>query len=133
MNTSCCGNTSDSDEFSTLPIGVKALIGSTLTIIALIAVGGNLLVLLAVFLNKSLRTVTNYFIVSLAFADLLLGILVLPFAIALLVERKWIFGKTLCDIWACTDVVLCTASICSLCAISVDRHIGVTRPLHHQV
>lgn len=34
-----------------------------------------------------------------------------------------------CDIWAAIDVLCCTASIFSLCVISIDRYIGVTRPL----
>lgn len=40
--------------------------------------GGNVLVCLSVYLEKALKTTTNYFIVSLAFADLLLALLVLP-------------------------------------------------------
>lgn len=39
---------------------------------------GNVLVCLSVYLEKALKTTTNYFIVSLAFADLLLAVLVLP-------------------------------------------------------
>lgn len=40
--------------------------------------GGNVLVCLSVYMEKALKTTTNYFIVSLAFADLLLAVLVLP-------------------------------------------------------
>lgn len=40
--------------------------------------GGNVLVCVSVYLEKALKTTTNYFIVSLAFADLLLALLVLP-------------------------------------------------------
>ena len=36
-----------------------------------------------------------------------------------------------CDVWAALDVLCCTASILSLCAISIDRYVGVTRPLQH--
>lgn len=39
---------------------------------------GNVLVCISVYLEKALKTTTNYFIVSLAFADLLLAVLVLP-------------------------------------------------------
>ena len=41
------------------------------------------------------------------------------------------FGPTFCDIWAAVDVLCCSASIMSLCVISIDRYIGVTRPLQH--
>lgn len=53
-----------------------ALIFGVLLIV--IIAGGNVLVCLSVYLEKALKTTTNYFIVSLAFADLLLAVLVLP-------------------------------------------------------
>lgn len=53
-----------------------ALIFGILLIIVII--GGNVLVCLSVYMEKALKTTTNYFIVSLAVADLLLAVLVLP-------------------------------------------------------
>ncbi|XP_071538153.1 uncharacterized protein [Panulirus ornatus] len=46
---------------------------------------GNILVLMSVYRERSLQTVTNYFIVSLALADLLLASIVMPFAVYYLV------------------------------------------------
>ncbi|KAK8771663.1 alpha-1A adrenergic receptor-like [Amblyomma americanum] len=104
--------------------------GGLLLAIILLAISGNLMVLLAVFLNASLRTATNCLIVNLALADLLLGASVLPFSAALeVLDKQWFFGQIFCHVWAATDVLCCTASINSLCVISVDRYIGVTRPL----
>lgn len=48
---------------------------------------GNILVLMSVYKERSLQTVTNYFIVSLAVADLLLASIVMPFAVYYLLER----------------------------------------------
>jgi len=44
----------------------------------LLAVTGNVLVILVVCRNSSMHNVTNYFIVNLAVADLLVGLLCLP-------------------------------------------------------
>ncbi|ESO99050.1 hypothetical protein LOTGIDRAFT_142302, partial [Lottia gigantea] len=110
---------------SAIPVGI--ILGS----IVFMTVGGNVLVLLAVFVNSHLRSTTNYFIVNLAIADLLLGTCVLPFSASLEVLNFWAFGQIFCDIWAAIDVLCCTASIMSLCVISIDRYIGVTRPLQH--
>ena len=53
-----------------------------LAILNVVVIGGNILVVAAVVTSNKLRTVTNTFIVSLAVADLLVGILVLPFSTA---------------------------------------------------
>ena len=47
---------------------------------------GNVLVILAVYRERALQSVTNYFIVSLALADLLVAVLVMPFAVYVLVS-----------------------------------------------
>ncbi|KAM9817296.1 D(4) dopamine receptor-like [Neosynchiropus ocellatus] len=94
--------------------------------------GGNLLVCLSVYLEKALKTTTNYFIVSLAFADLLLALLVLPlFVYAEFQGGVWSLNMVLCDGLMTMDVMLCTASIFNLCAISVDRFIAVSIPLNY--
>lgn len=48
---------------------------------------GNVLVILSVYRERTLQTVTNYFIVSLAVADLLVAVVVMPFAVYVLVSR----------------------------------------------
>lgn len=52
----------------------------------LVAVVGNILVILSVYKERNLQSATNYFIVSLAFADLLVAAVVMPFAVYVLVR-----------------------------------------------
>ena len=59
-------------------------------ILPLGATFGNLLVIMAVYMERQLQSVTNYFIVSLAFADLFVGLIVMPFAVYVLVSRGWV-------------------------------------------
>lgn len=107
--------------------------GTVLFSILFMTVFGNLLVLLSVAIYKNLRHTTNYFIVNLACADLLLGLSVLPFSAMLDILGYWPFGPTLCIFWTSVDVLWCTGSIITLCVISVDRYIGITRPLQHGI
>ncbi|XP_043113599.1 5-hydroxytryptamine receptor 4 isoform X4 [Puntigrus tetrazona] len=68
---------------------------------------------------------TNYFIVSLAFADLLVSVLVMPFGAIELIHQNWIYGETFCLVRTSLDVLLTTASILHLCCISLDRYYAI--------
>jgi len=59
-----------------------------LVIVPCLTLFGNVLVILAVVRERALQTVTNYFIVSLAVADLLVAVLVMPFAVYVLVSNS---------------------------------------------
>ncbi|KAK3590059.1 hypothetical protein CHS0354_041088 [Potamilus streckersoni] len=111
----------------------SGIITTTLVLgtIDLVVILGNSLVIAAVISTRKLRTVTNMHIISLACADLMLGFAVLPFSISLEVVDIWLWGNTWCSMWLAIDVLLCTASILSLCAISLDRYIAVTHPIRY--
>uniref|UniRef100_A0A665VDK7 Alpha-1A adrenergic receptor n=1 Tax=Echeneis naucrates TaxID=173247 RepID=A0A665VDK7_ECHNA len=111
---------------------VKAVVlGVVLGVFIAFGIVGNILVILSVVCHRHLRTVTHYFIVNLAVADLLLSSTVLPFSAILEILDRWVFGRVFCNVWAAVDVLCCTASIMSLCVISVDRYIGVSYPLRY--
>ncbi|XP_054581599.1 D(4) dopamine receptor [Eptesicus fuscus] len=110
--------------------GAAALVGGVLLIGAVLA--GNSLVCVSVAAERALQTPTNYFIVSLAAADLLLALLVLPLFVYSEVQGGvWLLSPGLCDALMAMDVMLCTASIFNLCAISVDRFVAVAVPLRY--
>ncbi|KAL0276763.1 UNVERIFIED_CONTAM: hypothetical protein PYX00_004263 [Menopon gallinae] len=96
-----------------------------------ITVVGNTLVILAVITTRRLRSVTNCYVMSLAVADWLVGVFVMPPEVALHLMGSWELGAIFCEIWISLDIMCCTASILSLCAISVDRYLAVTQPLNY--
>ncbi|XP_056147000.1 alpha-1A adrenergic receptor-like [Lampris incognitus] len=111
---------------------IKAVtLGVVLGVIIIFGILGNILVILSVVCHRHLRSVTHYFIVNLAAADLLLTSAVLPFSATFEVLGRWVFGRTFCNAWAALDVLCCTASILTLCVISVDRCLAVTYPLRY--
>ncbi|XP_071635796.1 dopamine D2-like receptor isoform X4 [Temnothorax longispinosus] len=102
-----------------------------LVIVPCLTLFGNVLVILAVVKERALQTVTNYFIVSLAVADLLVAVLVMPFAVYVLVNGSWSLPGFVCDFYIAMDVTCSTSSIFNLVAISIDRYIAVTQPIKY--
>ena len=109
-------NTTATDWLATTYITMEAVIG-------LCAVVGNMLVIWVVKLNPTLRTTTFYFIVSLALADIAVGVLVIPLAIAVSLEVQMPFYA--CLFMSCVLLIFTHASIMSLLAIAVDRYLRV--------
>ena len=92
---------------------------------------GNSLVCIAVAIVKRLQTPSNLLILSLAVSDLLVALLVMPFAATADIVGHWPLGDIVCDLFTSLDVILCTASILNLCMISVDRYFVITRPFKY--
>ncbi|XP_055852490.1 alpha-2C adrenergic receptor [Episyrphus balteatus] len=101
------------------------------TILMIIIVVGNMLVIIAIATEKSLKNIQNWFIASLAVADFFLGLIIMPFSLANELMGYWIFGSWWCDIHSAMDVLLCTASIMNLCLISLDRYWSITKAVEY--
>lgn len=100
--------------------------------IIMAALFGNLLVIVSVMRHRKLRVITNFFVVSLALADMLVAIFAMCFNFSVeITDGKWIFGYFMCDVWNSLDVYFSTASILHLCCISVDRYYAIVQPLDY--
>ncbi|XP_041981106.1 dopamine D2-like receptor [Aricia agestis] len=116
------------DTYTLTDVNVWAL---SLIVFPLLTFFGNVLVILSVVRERSLQTATNYFIVSLAVADLLVAVVVMPFGVYYLFNVTWGLPAVVCDCYIAMDVTCSTSSIFNLVAISVDRYIAVTQPIKY--
>ncbi|KAM8707165.1 hypothetical protein ACLKA7_011287 [Drosophila subpalustris] len=101
--------------------------------IIIAAICGNLLVIISVMRVRKLRVITNYFVVSLAMADIMVAIMAMTFNFSVQVTGRWNFSPYLCDMWNSFDVYFSTASILHLCCISVDRYYAIVKPLKYPI
>ncbi|CAF4751349.1 unnamed protein product [Rotaria sp. Silwood1] len=102
------------------------------TILSFLTTGGNLLVLISFRVNKQLRTVTNYFLLSLAIADFTIGFFSMPIFFTFFEQDRWPFGSFLCDVWLSVDYTMSNASVANLLLICFDRYFSITRPLTYR-
>ncbi|CAG7832873.1 unnamed protein product [Allacma fusca] len=102
-------------------------------IVLILGVVGNSIVIAIVVKTPRMRTVTNFFITNLAFADLLVLIVCLPATLISNVYVPWILGWFLCKTVPYIQGVTVCASVYSLVAISLDRFLAIWFPLRCQI
>ncbi|XP_043587596.1 octopamine receptor beta-2R-like isoform X4 [Bombus pyrosoma] len=107
--------------------------GCVLGSIIVTAVFGNLLVMVSVMRHRKLRIITNYFVVSLALADMLVAMFAMTFNASVQITGKWMFSYFMCDVWNSLDVYFSTSSILHLMCISVDRYWAIVKPLKYPI
>lgn len=98
-------------------------------LLAVLTVIGNVLAIL-VFLKQRLRKRAHFLLISLAFADLLVGLFTTPFYIAVNTTLREEKPAVRAFIYA--DILTGLASICTLAAISLERMYAIGWPLRHR-
>ncbi|XP_060113750.1 adenosine receptor A1-like [Heteronotia binoei] len=116
----------------TSPGGVNIPYFLSESVTALFSIVGNLFICTIILRNRKLRTViTNYFLVSLAMADILVGAVAIPCALSTdmgLPRHR----PQLCLLMLCTLLVLTQASVFGLLAIAVERYISILKPFQYK-
>ena len=121
----------EGSSMDTRSAAAVTLQAASMVAIIIVALGGNILILLAIYIDKTLQTITNVFIINLACADLLLTIIGMPFTLASSITYDWIFGGTWCKVNGMANSLFCVASILTLSAVSIDRYLAILYPFKY--
>ncbi|KAL3881066.1 hypothetical protein ACJMK2_033262 [Sinanodonta woodiana] len=116
------GNHDAEDKYIMLSLPNKALCGTGLSVVIILAIIGNLLTSIAYIWDKSFPTIYDLYIFHLAVTDLLIGTISMPFyAVYTISNLTWPFGRTFCKIYKAIDFTLCFQSILIMLILSLDR------------
>ena len=100
---------------------------TSIILLNVISLLGNILVCISVYRNTRLRTSTNLYIVALAISDLLSAIFVMPFAAGVLISGKWPFGRVVCQMIAFFGPYLLYVSPVTMAFTAVNRYVRICR------
>ncbi|KAJ8911952.1 hypothetical protein NQ315_012763 [Exocentrus adspersus] len=112
-----------------LPIWRQVLWSILYAGMVIVATGGNLIVIWVILAHKRMRTVTNYFLLNLSLADIMVSIFNVIFNFVYMLNSHWPFGELYCKITQFIAVLSICASIFSLMSISIDRYMAIMTPL----
>ncbi|XP_078688012.1 histamine H3 receptor-like [Branchiostoma floridae x Branchiostoma belcheri] len=112
---------------------VTAILALLITVVILMTVFGNLLVIVAFWQTKTLQTTSNYFLMNLAVADLMIGLLAMPLYAPYILTGVWPLGHSMCVTWLALDYCFCSASTLNIMAISLDRYRCVTQAVKYKL
>lgn len=101
---------------------------SILLVICLLAAGGNFLVVFSIYRNQSLRTITNYFVFSLAVTDILYAVFGIVPTIASSIASNVVFGNGICTLQALSSTALPYLSVVMIASLAVNRYVCVCKP-----
>ncbi|VDO37818.1 unnamed protein product [Onchocerca flexuosa] len=80
------------------------------------------MVMVSFKIDKQLQTISNYFLFSLAVADIAIGLVSIPvMTYYMAADTVWGLGYAMCQFWLCLDYMMCNASVLNLLLISFDR------------
>ena len=105
------------------------LLGAT----TLLSLTGNSLVCLAFYRKRRLRTITNFYVLSLAVADMMVAVFVFPFRTVASGMRRWSFSNSYCQFSGFLLFHWTMVSLWTLALTSINRYFCVVKPQRYSI
>ncbi|XP_029451256.1 probable G-protein coupled receptor 63 [Rhinatrema bivittatum] len=125
VNSSVTRLTQDASESLSLPLQI--ILSAIMIFILLLSFLGNFVVCLMVYQKAAMRSAINILLASLAFADMLLAVLNMPFALVTIIMTQWIFGDIFCRVSAMFFWLFVMEGVAILLIISIDRFLIIVQ------
>ncbi|CAH1367473.1 hypothetical protein MTP99_008716 [Tenebrio molitor] len=124
---------SDSNDDMEIVFRLEGLTQAGIIFIMAIAIIVTNILIIATFLNfRGPQEVINCYLLSLAVADLLCGLLVVPLSVYPAVVNDWVYGDIVCRLVGYLEVTLWAVTVYTFMWISVDRYLAVRKPLRYE-
>ena len=128
LNTGLLGNEfKEVDHLDFSPLSIASIILYSLVFV--IGLLGNVCVIIILIKFKSMRTLTNVFLVNLTVGDILVILICVPLTLGNTVYRKWIYGSVMCKLLPFVQGTAIGVSVLSLLTISISRYFAIYKPL----
>ena len=101
---------------------------TSLLLIVITAVSGNVFICLATARNPNLRTTTNLWVTALAVADLARSCITAPMTVGTLISGRWNYGTVGCVIQGFFTYFLTLVSLITMAFMAVNRYCRVVKP-----
>lgn len=125
-------NKSENELNVGININVNYILTFLFILIALIGIMGNILVIISVCLdNRMKRSLTNRLIVHVGCCDLIILLFNIPDLIQFVssINGNWILNELCCKLIRSILVLAQYASVLTMCAVTIERFIGIVYPL----
>ncbi|XP_068704942.1 melatonin receptor type 1C-like [Montipora foliosa] len=120
------------DETSRRSVLSTAIESTLFVIINVIAIVGNSFVIAAVLRNPTLRKMANWYMLTLALADLLVAVTCMPLTLGAAIKGQWLYSDVTCQIQGHVIQIWACFSLTTVAATAVHRYYRVIRPVRYR-
>uniref|UniRef100_A0A8C4ZQ93 G-protein coupled receptors family 1 profile domain-containing protein n=1 Tax=Gadus morhua TaxID=8049 RepID=A0A8C4ZQ93_GADMO len=120
----------DSSFISNIPVAMDITVAVVYSVFGVCSLFGNSMLLYVSYKKKHLLKPPEYFIVNLAVSDLGLTLSLYPMAISSSLYHRWLYGKTVCYLYAFCGMLFGICSLTTLTLLSMVCFVKVCHPLY---